>query len=74
MPQGLKPVDFIHSIGTTEVVPFYKTVSARFLHQAGQNHNCVVVLRQEFFANCLPCPFADTFADSRHLMGDNLLG
>jgi hypothetical protein len=31
--QGLKPIDSIDLIGTTEVVPFYKTLLAGVLHQ-----------------------------------------
>ena len=30
LPQGLKPVDFIHFIGTNEVVPFYKADAGEF--------------------------------------------
>jgi hypothetical protein len=71
-PASLR-IDFFFA--ACEVVPFYKTVSARFLPQAGQSHNCIVVfLHQQFFANCLPCLFADTFRDSPHPMGDNLPG
>jgi len=29
-PQGLKPIDLIELIGTTEVVPFYKAFSMEF--------------------------------------------
>jgi hypothetical protein len=32
--QGLKPIDLIDLIGTTEVVPFYKTLLAGVLHEA----------------------------------------
>jgi hypothetical protein len=40
--QGLKPTDFIDIIGTTEVVPCYKTSSIRwFVTSTGWGRKCV---------------------------------
>ena len=33
IPQGLKPIDFIYFIGTTEVVPFYRAISKEFFRR-----------------------------------------
>jgi len=35
IPQGLKPIDSMELIGTTEVVPFYKTFLMGFFIKPG---------------------------------------